>query len=235
MLAGVDACRGGWIVAKGPSWPCRETPCLGVCPDFRAVLSLTADCQRVAVDIPIGIPSGKQIRRCDREAKDFLRRNGHNPAAVFFTPPRECIPAEEVKEFQKLHKLARNVGAGYPVWGIMKKIKQADEAMTSELQERIIEFHPELAWLRLSAKKLVSKHKDEGIAERKVLIHLVVPELEQLLSWKDFLGRAAAFDDLLDALVGLAVAEASLHNSAYRLPANDGEIDVTGLRMEIWY
>jgi len=235
MLAGVDACKGGWIVAKSPSWPCREVPCLAVCPDFRVVLALTADCKRVAVDIPIGIPSGQQIRGCDRQAKDFLRKNDHNPAAVFFTPPRECLPAEEVKEFQRLHKRVREVGAGYPVWGFMKKLKQANEAMTPKLQERVIEFHPELTWLRLAGKNLSSKHENEGITERKKVLHPAVPELEKLLSWKDSLGRAAALDDILDALVGLAVAKASLGNSPYRLPTGQTEVDSAGLRMEIWY
>ena len=235
MFAGVDACKGGWIVARSRSWPCREVPCLAVCPDFRAVLALTADCQRVAVDIPIGIPSGEQKRRCDQEAKDFLRKNDHNPAAVFFVPPRECLPAENAKEFQRLHKLARDVGGGYPVWGIVKKLKQADEAMTLEHQEKIIEFHPELAWLRLAGQNLSSKHENEGIAERKNVLRPKVPGLEQLLCWKDFLGRAAALDDLLDALVGLAVAEASLRGSPYRLPAGAPETDKNGLRMEIWY
>jgi len=222
-------------VARSRSWPCREVPCLAVCPDFRAVLALTADCQRVAVDIPIGIPSGEQIRRCDVEAKDFLRENDHNPAAVFFTPPRESLPAESPREFQQLHKRARKTGAGYPVWGILKKLKQANEAMTPELQEKIIEFHPELAWLHLAGRNLGSKHENEGITERKKVLLPMVPELEQLLSWKDFLGRAAALDDLLDSLIGLAVAKASLRNSPYRLPAGEPEIDKTGLRMEIWY
>jgi predicted RNase H-like nuclease len=235
MFAGVDACKGGWIVARSRSWPCREVPCLAVCPDFRAVLALTADCQRVAIDIPIGIPSGKQIRRCDLEAKDFLRKSDHNPAAVFFTPPRECLPAEDPKEFQQLHKLARNTGAGYPVWGILNKLKQTNEAMTPELQERIIEFHPELAWLHLAGRNLSSKHENEGITERKKVLLPRVPELEKLLSWKDSLGRAAALDDLLDALVGLAVAKTSLRGSPYRLPAGAPEMDKSGLRMEIWY
>jgi hypothetical protein len=31
MLAGVNACKGGWIVAKTASWPCSETPCLAIC------------------------------------------------------------------------------------------------------------------------------------------------------------------------------------------------------------
>ena len=75
----------------------------------------------------------------------------------------------------------------------------------------------------------------EGIAERKKLLRKFVPDLERVLRWKDFLGRAAAPDDLLDALIGIGVAKASLRNSPYLLPAGRTETDKTGLRMEIWY
>ena len=164
-----------------------------------------------------------------------MRKNNHNPSAVFLTPPRECLPAKTPEEFQQLHKQARGVGAGYPVWGIMKKVKQVDKAMTPELQDQIIEFHPELAWLRLAGRNLSSKHGVEGIAERKNVLTSMVPELKELLNWKDSLGRAAALDDLLDALSGLAVAKASLRSSSYRLPADKTESDARGLRMQIWY
>jgi predicted RNase H-like nuclease len=235
MFAGVDACKGGWIVAKSASWPCKEVPWLAVCPDFRAVLALTQDCRRVAVDIPIGIPSGKQLRLCDQEAKKFLSTNDHNHAAVFFTPPRECLTAKDAKAFQLLHARARKTGAGYPVWGIVRKIKEADERMIPELQKTVIEFHPELAWLRNARKNLSSKHTTEGISERKNVLRLLVPGLERLLRWNDFLGRAAAADDILDALIGIGVARDSVRNSTYCLPANTAEFDSKGLRMEMWY
>ena len=57
--------QGGWIVAKSGSWPCRQVPTLAVCLDFHGVVALTLDCRRVAVDVPVGIPSGKAVRSCD--------------------------------------------------------------------------------------------------------------------------------------------------------------------------
>jgi predicted RNase H-like nuclease len=235
MFAGVDACKGGWVVAKSKAWPCREVPVLAICADFRTMLKLTEDCRRVAVDIPIGVPTGKQKRLCDIEARTFLHRFDHNPASVFFTPPRECLRAETPEELQKLHKKVTDKGAGYPVWGILSKIREANERMTPELQERIIEFHPELAWVHIGGANMESKHKPEGIAERKNLLRRNVPELERVLRWKDFLGRAAAEDDLLDALVGISVAKDSLLRTRRRLPDGALETDEMGLRMEIWY
>ena len=233
MFAGVDACKGGWMVAKSASWPCREVPALAVCPDFRTMLALTADCPRVAVDIPIGLPSGHRLRACDLEAKKLL--SGHNTSALFYAPPREALRAESPREFQRLHRKLRGTGAGLPVWGFLPKVKEANEAMTPALQRRIIEFHPELTWFRVAGENLESKHTSEGIAERKKLLRKWVPDLERLLRWKDFLGRAAANDDLLDALIGIGVAKASLQGSPYRLPAAKSETDKSGLRMEIWY
>jgi predicted RNase H-like nuclease len=107
--------------------------------------------------------------------------------------------------------------------------------MAPVLHKRVIEFHPELTWFRVAGENLESKHTAEGIAERKKLLRKLVPELERVLRWKDFLGRAAAHDDLLDALIGIGVANASLKNSPYLLPAGKTETDKTGLRMEIWY
>jgi predicted RNase H-like nuclease len=233
MFAGVDACKGGWVVAKSRNWPCREVPVLTICADFRSVIELTADCKRVAVDISIGLTSGKQIRKCDLEAKRML--SGHNTSALFYAPPRETLHAETPQEFQKLHRKARSVGAGLPVWGFLPKVIEANRAMTRELQKRIVEFHPELTWLRLAGENLETKHSLEGIADRKRVMRKFVPELERILRWKDYLGRAAAIDDLLDALAGIGVAKDSLRGTPCRLPDKAEEIDRTGLRMEIWY
>jgi|SRR5215471_17825081 len=233
MFAGVDACKGGWMVAKSASWPCREVPALAVCPNFRTVLEMTADCGRVAVDIPIGLPSGHGVRACDFEAKKQL--SGHNTSALFYTPPRETLRADGPREFQRMHRKLRGIGAAMPVWGFLAKVKEADLEMTPALQRRVIEFHPELTWFRMAGENLESKHTPEGIAERKKILRKLVPDLERLLRWKDFLGRAAAHDDLLDALVGIGVAKASLRGSPYRLPHNKSETDKSGLHMEIWY
>jgi predicted RNase H-like nuclease len=233
MFAGVDACKGGWIVAKAATWPCRKIPCLAVCQDFRGVLEFAGNCERVAVDIPIGLPSSSHIRLCDLEAKKMLA--GHNPAALFFAPPHETISAKTPDEFQMLYRRACGKGAGLPVWGFLPKVRDANQSMNPFLQRRVVEFHPELAWMRLAGRTLESKHTQEGVAERKKLLREVVPELECILRWKDRLGRCASLDDILDAFVGISVAKASLHDSSHHLPYGSSEFDKAGLRMEIWY
>lgn len=232
-FAGVDASKGGWVVALADGWPCREKPTLILCPDFATVVKFTSNCECVAVDIPIGLSSGKAVRQCDIEAKKLL--SGHNPSALFYAPPRETLQAETPREFQRMHRKLRGVGAGLPVWGFLPKLKEANEVMTPILQRRILEFHPELTWMRLAGGDLPSKHTQEGIAARKKLLHKSVPELEKVLRWKDFLGRAAAQDDLLDAIAGIAVARAATSGTPYRLPQESMPTDAIGLRMEMWY
>ena len=228
-FAGVDACKGGWLLIKSPTWPCTHLPFVSICSDFRSVLESTQDCSCTAVDMPIGLPSGAQIRGCDLEARKLLGKS--RSSSVFLAPPKETLPARTPTEFQHLHKLARGKGAGLPVWGIVPKVKEVDEAITPQLQIRIIEFHPELAWRRLANRELDSKHSQAGISQRADILSPYVPELSRLLGWKRRIGKAANTDDMLDALVGLWVA----HSKTTRLPIRDSESDSRGLRMEMWY
>jgi len=234
MLASADGCRGGWLVAKCNSWPCEYTPYLAICADFRSLVEFTRDCERVVVDIPIGLPAGTQVRYCDVKARGLLAKDGAS-SVVFDAPPRETLPARSTEEFQRLHKESRKKGAGWPVWGILPKIKEADEAMTPALQRRIYEFHPELVWLRVAGRYLGPKHDKPGLTNRVNALDAYVPSLKQVLQWKKGLGAAAKLDDVLDAVIGLAVADASLKSKKYKLPQDATEADKKGLFMEMWY
>ena len=118
--------------------------------------------------------------------------------------------------------------------GFLSKVREANAVMTVELQKRVVEFHPELTWFRMVGESLETKHSPEGIADRKKALRKFVPGLEGVLRWKDFLGRAAALDDLLDALAGIAVAKDAARDGL-QIAGQVDEMDSTGLRMEIWY
>jgi len=97
---------------------------------------------------------------------------------------------------------------------------RAKEAGLDCWQKRSLALpHRDLACFRTAAKNLESKHPPEGIVERKKIVGKLVRDLERLLRWKDFLGCAAVHDDLLDALVGIGVAKASLRGSPLSLAA----------------
>lgn len=230
MIAGVDGCRGGWVVALSEDWPCVRRPALRLCEDFTLVLGTTAACDVVVVDMPIGLPRGATLRACDIAAKGML---GPCASRVFLSPPRGAIGAVTPTEFQARYRRARGAGAAVPLWGIVPKIIEVDAAMTPALQGRVVEFHPELAWQRLGGRVLASKHSRPGLRDRAALLRPFVHDLEA--TPPDDVLRHARRDDVLDALVGLSVAAAIAAGCGRRLPEREPDVDERGLRMEIWY
>lgn len=233
MIAGIDGCKAGWLVALSERWPCKDIPDLFVCRDFQGALKLTSRCDIVVIDIPIGLPTGGEPRRCDIQARNELGKN--SGGRVFRAPPRETLSSETPERFQAAHRASTGVGAGYPVWGIVPKLKEVDSLMSDKLQARVREFHPELTWARLGICE--SKHSPQGIEQRRDFLQSHVPKLALALQWKSRLGKAATLDDLFDAVIGLSVAEAIGRSSATsrRLPKGDPPRDAHGLRMEIWF
>lgn len=246
-IAGVDGCKGGWVVAFGHGWPPRELPRLVLCLTFADVVAMTQCYVALVVDMPIGLPSASDWpRACDMAAQALLRatvatqkrRVAGASSRVFHAPPREALDAETPMEFQQRHKqLCGGKGAGLPVWGLVPKLREVDAVMTRALQERVREFHPELAWMRLAGKVLPSKHRPEGVAARRQLLEPHVPGLDDLLAPRREIGRGIAEDDVLDALVGLRVAHglAQTPIEAKRLPRGAAPHDENGLRSEVWY
>jgi len=235
MLASVDGCKTGWVVALSESWPPSGEPYLCVCRDFCTVLKVTGRCAAVVIDIPIGLPSGTEVRLCDSQARDLLGKEGRS--RLFLAPPRESFTADSPEEFQKLHTRARGKGAGWPVWGILSRLKEVDAQMSQELQKRVREFHPELTWKRLAGQTLPSKHHKDGIEARIQMLERVLSGLGNVQSWASSLGRAAKSDDLLDAIVGLSAVDCIQREggSQFRLPSGKSQDDEKCLRMEIWY
>lgn len=235
MIASADGCKGGWLTLVAEEWPCRKTVHAYVCHDFKALLALTSSCDAVVVDIPIGLPKPGEVRLCDTAARDQL--GPEHRSRVFFAPPRETLDAATPEEFQRRYRGYFGKGAGFPVWGIVPKLREADACMTPALQSSVREFHPELAWTRLAGRVLSSKHHAKGLAEREELLRSSVTEIDALKSWVGRMGRAAATDDLLDALVGLGVAEGLRGGNivSERLPTSQPPEDARALRMEIWF
>jgi predicted RNase H-like nuclease len=229
-IAGVDGCRGHWLVARSPRWPCDRPPDLLVCKAFADVLAATAACDVVTVDMPIGLPDGAAPRACDMEAWALL--GGAGKKSVFPAPPRSTLGARTPLMFQALYRQACGKGAPVPLWGIVPKIVEVDAAMSASLQSRIREFHPELAWRRLAGTMLPSKRTDAGVAARARLLSASIRNVHALVLNPP---RPARRDDVLDALIGVLVAADAAAGQAERAPSENPAHDARGLRMEIWY
>ena len=232
MIAGVDGCRAGWFVALAETWPGNKVPSFAVCPEFRDVLAFTASCKMIVVDMPIGLPSEAEKRKCDLEVRNLLAPEGRS--RVFFTPPCTTLDASSYNIFLEKHRQATGRGASRQTYGIVPKLREVDPVMTPELQERVREFHPELAWKRLAGKVLKSKHTENGINDRwSILEKSGAYWVKDLKDRKPPVGTK--IDDVLDAFVGLHVAVSITNNTAPRLPKSEIQHDSRGLRMEIWY
>jgi predicted RNase H-like nuclease len=184
--------------------------------------------------MPIGLPSGGEPRTCDLEARNALGKSGQT--RFFLCPPRQCLDADTPEEFQKRFKKLTGKGAGLPVWGIVRKIKEVDAEMTPELQDRVMEFHPELAWKGLAGTVLDSKHGAEGLLHRINILNK--HETAWLPGLKTrHLPSKVKLDDVLDCLVGLSVAHAITEDPSYknRIPRSDPPKDERRLRMELWF
>jgi predicted RNase H-like nuclease len=113
--------------------------------------------------------------------------------------------------------------------------------MTPDLQQRVYEAHPELAFCSLSGAPMRHNKKTrEGRAERiravaqasNRLFHEIRPVFEKAL--KTYTRAQVAPDDILDAVVLAWTALRITNKEACRLPPNP-PVDQEGLRMEIWY
>lgn len=234
MIAGVDGCKGGWLVAIADRFPASNPPALQVCPDFAAVLEATRDCRVVAIDMPIGIPSGSAERRADADAKRLLDRHGA-ASRVFPTAPREAMEAGDYPEFLERHWRLRGKGISKQAWAIVPRIRDIDAHLTPQLQERVHEYHPELAWKHLAGEVLLSKHTAAGLLQRVHMIEKASPGITRV--WNGSVGARASLDDVLDALIGLSVAQAIADgpDASRRVPLGEVPRDEKGLRMEIWF
>lgn len=212
-VAGVDGCRGGWLVAgSGPR------PELRLCATFAQVLELGY--QFLAVDMPIGLPALGQIRQADAQARALL---GPRRASVFAAPPRELLKADHYDQ-------VRGHGMSLQTFYLLPRIRELDGLMNPARQRFVRETHPELVFLRLAGRPLeFAKKKSPGLVERRRLLGL---EEEPWLA--DFPRRLVARDDILDALVLLRAAHAQAQGSSRWVPDLE-QFDSKGLKMEICY
>lgn len=238
-VAGVDGCRGGWLVALRPLASPRDTT-LRLLPTFAAVLALAEAPSIIAVDMPIGLPDsvGPGGRGPDRLARTHL---GARQSSVFAVPSRSavmtvdyraaCAMALETSDPpRKISKQAFN---------LFPKIREIDALITPDLQIRVVECHPELAFWRLNGerplrepKKLKSRAHDAGLAERRALLAMA-GYTREILDARPFRAADAGADDCLDALVNSWAAVGIANGTGRRFP-DAPERDARGLRIEIW-
>jgi predicted RNase H-like nuclease len=138
--AGVDGCRGGWVVATD-GW---ATEGLTVEARFADVLLLVEGI--VAVDMPIGLPALGQRRACDTAARGAL---GRRRSSVFPAPSREALAAGSFAEV---------AGLSIQAWNLVPKVREVDEAWLP----RVREVSPELSFAVLAGQPMAHPKRTAG-------------------------------------------------------------------------
>jgi predicted RNase H-like nuclease len=231
---GVDGCPAGWIAVSRIG---DGEPRIAIHAGFAELLAASGNAI-IAIDMPIGLP-------------DFIRHSGRGPeqavrpllgarqSSVFSIPSRRAVHCEDYREGCAValatsdppRKISRQA------FFLFGKIRQIDAALTPQLQLRVRETHPELAFWRMnggqaltSAKKIKGRLNPEGFAERCAL-------LERHGFSGQFLRqrppRGAASDDLLDACACTVIAGRIAVGLAEPFPRKR-LVDSKGLHIAIW-
>ena len=239
QVAGVDGCKAGWLVAivsgvKEGSRP--DAPCVFklksflVASAFSKVLSETADCELVCVDIPIGLSDGDKPRECDVAARELLR--GQRASSVFPAPIRQCLSTNEYGVANAISRKFSGRGLSKQSFALLEKIRQVDDLMTPALQRRVREIHPEISFWSLNDRKTIQQNKKTvpGQARRHKLLQGIFTDMDSILAQAPPHGYV--MDDAFDALAAAWTAGQAVIGKAKTLPEVP-ELDGKGLRMEI--
>jgi predicted RNase H-like nuclease len=245
---GVDGCPGGWIAVWRQD---GGRPSVRVFPAFAELIAAFPDDTTVAVDMPIGLPefSGRGGRGPEALVRPLL---GQRQSSVFSIPSRAAVYAEtasftSVEESYAAHRRASEVarrtsdpprGISIQAFGIFPKIREIDALLRErpDLSERVIESHPEVAFMQLNGgapvslpKKIKGVVNPPGMEERKALLCRHGYE-------RAFLDEGppagAKADDFLDAACMMLVADRIRRGQAVSWPDPPGR-DAYGIPVAI--
>ena len=188
--------------------------------DATAVMALADDegCAVVGVDVPQGLPRAGP-RRADAEARARL---GSRASSVFPAPPRAVLDlddhAEACRELKSLGQPAVSVQA----FGLRHAVRQWDALLRADpdLQDRVVEVHPEASFAALAGGPLAPKRSPQGVGQRLRALARDVPDVVTRLADLDLGRPAPAVDDVLDAAAAAWSAARVARGEATSLPAD---------------
>src|SRR5258705_4815014 len=153
-LAGVDGCRGGWLVAF--VWTSGEVARVRIESRFADILVAPEQPAVVAVDMPIGLPprAGYGGRAAENAVRPLL---GQRQSSVFSVPSRAAIHAPDylaacqtaLETSDPPRKVSKQL------YMIAPKIREVDAVLRTgtQLVRRAFEGHPEAAFGRLKTRR----------------------------------------------------------------------------------
>lgn len=233
MVVGVDGCRGGGIAAELHEHDGRIA--FRTFSTFADLLGAYPESTIIGVDVPIGL-STDGGRTCDGLARKLL--GFPRSSSVFSAPDRRILGCATYDEANAMSKKLTAKGISRQTFGIMAKIAQVDAGMTSALQGRVIEVHPEVSFWAINHEQPMSHSKKRvaGFEERRSTLLTELPYIS-LPATRPVLKAMAVgvpAEDALDAIAAAWSASRFAKGKSISLPASP-EIDSRGLAMAIWY
>ena len=215
--AGVDGCRGGWVVATR----------VGAHIETEIANVVDHGYDAVAIDMPIGLPT-TSARRSEIEARRYLSPRG---STIFPTPVRACLAADDYVHACAISLAERGVKLSKQSYAILPKIAEVDRALTPRHNDCVAEAHPECSFVAMNGERpLVTKRSLRGVAQRRELVrHHFGVEVSAIRTN----GLSATVDDVLDAYAMLWTAERFANGEHRTFPANGIDVDERGLPMRI--
>ncbi len=223
-VAGVDGCRGGWVVVTVDAGGARRPATIEVCATFAEVAARSF--RAIAVDMPIGLPDAGP-RAADVATRAVL---GPRRSSVFPAPVRAVLDAFDHPAASARQRVIDGRGLSVQAWNLVPKIREVDTVVRAEGDDRIREAHPEAAFAALAGAPLAdAKRTAAGAATRRTLLRRALAEVGPLLGEPP--PRGAAPDDVLDAAVLAWTARRLVAGTA--VTVGDGTVDAVGLRMRV--
>jgi predicted RNase H-like nuclease len=218
-FTGIDGFRRGWVAV----W-IDEHGHQGF--DYSPTVDRLLSCphHRAMIDIPIGLPE-RGYRACDEKARELLGSH------VFLGARRDLWTFKNATQANAYYWSSGQKGISVQLWSIRCKIKEIDELMTSERQQKLRETHPELVFWKLKGRARLSSKKTE-LGRRERIELLRANGFTKIETWLDQRYRTGiGRDDLIDACACAIVAK----DGREWLPKKKVDLDLKGLRMEMWY
>jgi predicted RNase H-like nuclease/predicted enzyme related to lactoylglutathione lyase len=205
-VAGVDLARGALavVVLEG-----NRVVDAFRCDTFAE--ALLVDAEVIGVDIQIGLPEEAGGRAADDEARRFV---GARASSVFATPVRAVLEAPSYADARRVATELTGKSISAQAYALGRRILEVDEY--AHRDERVIEVHPEVSFRELAHRPLLSKHRLEGLVERRALLEEAGIEVPAS-------APRIAEPDLLDATIVAWTAQRYARGDALPLPADHTE------------
>ncbi len=170
--AGIDACRGGWVMALIAAEPGGGSDVVVA----SNVGDLLDRCRRsrvaaVGIDIPIGFaPEG------NREAEGLARaRLGRRSSTLFPSPAHRVLAIDDWAEALAVNRRIAGKGMSKQSFHLLAGSREVRAALAPTEQPWCSEVHPETSFTEMNnGRPLVSKYTDEGRKQRRELIASLV-------------------------------------------------------------